>query len=149
MGLDADLDDAVLWEALDSAMAKDFVSAHPLGLDRPVERDGKNFSGGQRQRLTIARALVRKTPILILDDSLSALDYKTERQVMRHLRADTENRTLILVSQRIHSIKKADRILVLEEGKLMGQGSHKELIEINPIYQEIQASQLTPDEEEV
>jgi ATP-binding cassette subfamily B multidrug efflux pump len=149
MGLDPDLADDVLWEALDLAMAKDFVNAHPLGLDRPVERDGKNFSGGQRQRLTIARALVRQTPILILDDSLSALDYKTERQVMRHLRENSKNRTLILVSQRIHSIKNADTILVLEEGKLMGQGTHRELIETNPIYQEIQASQLSPDEEEV
>ncbi|MBQ1962602.1 MAG: ABC transporter ATP-binding protein [Clostridia bacterium] len=137
-----------LWEALERAQAKDFVLAKEGGLDAPVSQNGKNFSGGQRQRLTIARALVRKAPILILDDSSSALDYATDAALRRALRSLPENPTVFLISQRTSSIRHADRILVLEDGEAVGLGTHTELLKCCEVYREIHESQYRREVEE-
>jgi ABC-type multidrug transport system fused ATPase/permease subunit len=137
-----------LWEALERAQAKDFVLAKEGGLDAPVSQSGKNFSGGQRQRLTIARALVRKAPILILDDSSSALDYATDAALRRALRSLPENPTVFLISQRTSSIRHADRILVLEDGEAVGLGTHTELLKGCEVYREIHESQYRREVEE-
>lgn len=129
--------DEELWAALEAAQAKDFVAQQEKGLDAPVSQNGKNFSGGQRQRLTIARALVRKAEILILDDSSSALDYATDAALRQALRALPHRPTTFLISQRTSSIQHADLILVLEDGCLVGQGSHEELLRTCDVYREI------------
>ena len=129
--------DADLQAALATAQALDVVAAKPLGLDEPVEAGGKNFSGGQRQRLTIARALVAKPEILILDDSASALDYATDARLRRALREDLAGMTVVVVSQRTSSVRHADLILVLDEGNVVGMGTHDELRETCPVYREI------------
>lgn len=147
LGLEEKVSDEKLWQALEIAQGQEFVMQLEDGLDHKVERSGRNFSGGQRQRLTIARAILRSPEILIMDDSMSALDYKTERQLMENLQKYYRNKTLIFISQRIHTLQQAKRILVLEEGCLVGEGTHEELLANNPIYQEIQASQLTREEE--
>ena len=134
--------DADLWAALETAQAAEFVKAKPLGLDEPVEQGGRNLSGGQRQRLTIARALVGHPDILILDDSASALDYATDARLRKAIRAHDANVTVFLVSQRAASIQYADQILVLDDGALVGQGTHAELLESCPVYQEIYYSQF-------
>ncbi len=129
-----------LTEALRRAQAQDFVQEKE-GLDTPVFQGGRNFSGGQRQRLTIARALVRKGDILILDDSTSALDYATEAALREALGEDEENRLTILVSQRTSGVRQADQILVLEDGALVGKGTHETLLETCDVYKEIYHSQ--------
>lgn len=134
--------DEDLWAALEAAQAKKFVAEKEGGLDAPVAQDGKNFSGGQRQRLTIARALVRKAKILILDDSASALDYATEAALRAALRKLPEQPTIFIISQRTASIRHADRILVLEEGQAVGLGTHDELLNDCPVYREIYDSQF-------
>ena len=137
----ADADDEALWDALRAAQAVDIVQAKPGGLNEPVQESGRNFSGGQKQRLTIARALVRRPEFLILDDSSSALDYATDaalRQALRHL---PDRPTVFIVSQRTASIAHADKILVLDDGHLAGIGTHEALLESCPVYQEIYASQ--------
>ena len=134
--------DEELWAALEAAQAKEFILAKEGGLDAPVAQNGKNFSGGQRQRLTIARALVRKAKILILDDSASALDYATEAALRAALRELPEKPTVFIVSQRTASIRHADRILVLEEGQAVGLGTHSKLLEDCPVYREIYHSQF-------
>lgn len=138
--------DDELWRALEVAQAADFVRELPDGLDAPVEAGGRNFSGGQRQRLTIARALVGAPSILVLDDSSSALDMKTEARLRSQLRADakadpTRPRTTVIVSQRIASVRDADLICVLSHGRMAGLGSHGELLATCPLYREICASQ--------
>ncbi|MGN0997065.1 MAG: ABC transporter ATP-binding protein [Candidatus Ventricola sp.] len=136
-----------LRQALRVAQALDVVDAKPLGLDEPVEQGGRNFSGGQRQRLTIARALVRRPDVLILDDSASALDYATDARLRRAI-ADMQPRpTTFIVSQRASSVRFADRILVLDDGRLVGSGTHEELLASCPVYQEIYASQFDAKEE--
>lgn len=135
-------EETLLW-ALETAQAMDFVSEK--GLDAPVEQEGRNLSGGQRQRLTIARALVRKPEILILDDSASALDLNTDRKLRQAL-AELKDMTLVIVSQRSASLMQADKILVLDDGEMVGLGSHKELLKTCPVYREIYLSQF-PDEE--
>jgi ATP-binding cassette subfamily B protein len=137
-------DDDALREALNVAQARDFVDALPEGLSSRVERNGRNFSGGQRQRLAIARALVKQADFLILDDSTSALDYLTESRLYHAIKeANRETgRTLIVISQRIAAIRDADRILVLDEGKRVGFGTHKQLLRDCPEYKEIVDSQL-------
>ena len=137
-----DATDEQIWQALEIAQAADFVRGKPKGLDEPVETAGRNFSGGQRQRLTIARALVRDPEILILDDSASALDYATDARLRKAIRAHDANVTVFLVSQRAASIQYADQILVLDDGALVGQGTHAELLESCPVYQEIYYSQF-------
>ena len=136
-----------LYEALSIAQALDVVASKPLGLDEPVEQGGRNFSGGQRQRLTIARALVKKPDILILDDSASALDYATDAALRRAIRAMDHRPTTFIVSQRASSVRFADQIIVLEDGRIAGAGTHDQLLSSCPVYQEIYASQY--DEKEV
>ena len=133
--------DEELWQALDIAQASEILRAKD-GLDTPVEQGGRNFSGGQRQRLTIARALVRKPSILILDDSASALDYATDAALRMAIRAMEPAPTTFIVSQRASSIRYADQILVLEDGELAAQGTHDTLLETCPVYREIYNSQF-------
>lgn len=133
--------DEECWQALETAQCKDFVENLSDGLDTIVYEGGKNFSGGQKQRLTIARALIHKPDVLILDDSLSALDYQTDLNLRTALRQDLKETTLILISQRISSIQQADQILVLASGKQVGLGTHEELLHYSEAYQEIVASQ--------
>ncbi len=130
-----------LWAALEAAQAKEFILQKPLGLDEPVSQGGKNFSGGQRQRLTIARALVRGAEILILDDSSSALDYATDAALRQSLKSLPHHPTIFLISQRTSSIRHADMILVMEDGELVGIGTHDELLASNLVYREIHESQ--------
>ena len=127
--------------ALSDAQALEIVKAKPEGLDSPVAQNGKNLSGGQRQRLTIARALIKKPEILILDDSASALDYATDLALRRSLAALSYKPTVFIVSQRASSILHADKIAVLDEGKMVGLGTHDELMQTCPVYREIYYSQ--------
>lgn len=136
-----DATDAEMWQALADAQAKDFVEALPEGLDAPVAAFGRNFSGGQRQRLTIARALIKPAKLLIFDDSTSALDYVTEANFQQVLHEKYPEKTILMISQRTHSLKRADQILVLEAGRQVGLGTHAELLADNQVYQEIYASQ--------
>ena len=131
-----------LWAALETAQAADFVRGKPLGLDEPVEQGGRSLSGGQRQRLTIARALVAHPRILILDDSASALDFATDAALRRALRALPGDMTVVIVSQRTSSIQHADQILVLDDGRQVGLGTHRELLDTCPVYREIYDSQF-------
>lgn len=137
-----DASDEELWEALSRAQAKEFVEAKEGGLDAPVAQEGRNFSGGQRQRLTIARALVGKPEILILDDSASALDYATEAALRTAIRELPKETTVFIVSQRASSIRHADQIIVLEDGEMAGLGTHEELLAGCEVYQEIYYSQF-------
>ncbi|HFU3952507.1 TPA: ABC transporter ATP-binding protein [Streptococcus suis] len=139
LGLES-VSDNDLWAALEIAQAKSFIEDKG-GLDSPVEAFGKNFSGGQRQRLTIARAILQKAPILILDDATSALDYLTESRLLASIRRELPEQTLILVSQRTNSLRVADQILVLDQGRQVGLGRHEDLLRSSAIYQEIDQSQ--------
>ena len=140
------LDEQKMWDALDLAQAKPFVQEKEKGLKSEVAQSGTNFSGGQRQRLAIARALARKPEILIFDDSFSALDYKTDRILRKELAERTQDMTKLIVAQRISTIMDADQILVLDAGKVVGQGTHRELLASNEVYQEIAYSQLSKEE---
>ena len=131
-----------LWDALKVAQAEEVVKGKPKGLEEPVEQGGMNFSGGQRQRLTIARGLVRRPKILILDDSASALDYATDANLRMAIRAMENPPTTFIVSQRAASVRFADEILVLDDGRLVGKGTHEALLESCPVYQEIYYSQF-------
>ena len=133
-------------QALRIAQAEEFVSRLPKGLQTEVSQGGANFSGGQRQRLTIARALVGQPKILILDDSASALDYATDAKLRLAIAKETQNMTVIIVSQRANSIRNADKIIVLDQGHVMGIGTHRELLNTCPIYKEICLSQMREDE---
>ncbi len=137
-----DATDDELWEALRAAQAEEFVKEKSGGLDEPVAQGGSNFSGGQRQRLTVARALLRRPKILILDDSASALDYATEAKLRRALRTLGHEPTTFIVSQRASSILHADRILVLDDGAVVGMGTHNELLQSCEVYREIYHSQF-------
>lgn len=141
LGISEHFADDILWQALELAQAKDFVAQKEGGLDAKVEAFGRNFSGGQRQRLTIARALLRQTPFLILDDATSALDYVTEHRLLTAIREHFRETTLILVSQRTNSLKKADHILVLDKGQQAGFANHETLLKTNAVYQAIHYSQ--------
>ena len=143
---DEHADDGALIEALKAAQAADFVLDSPQGLDAPVEQGGRNFSGGQRQRLTVARALVRRPAILILDDSASALDYATDAAMRKALAALPYRPTVFIVSQRTASIREADTILVLEDGEIVGKGTHEDLLSTCPVYREIYDSQFGREE---
>jgi len=136
------LDDAKIWEALELAQGKDFVENKEGQLKAEVAQAGSNFSGGQKQRL----ALARKPEILIFDDSFSALDYKTDRKLRQELAEKTQDMTKLIVAQRISTIMDADQILVLDRGKVVGQGTHEELLANNEVYQEIAYSQLSKEE---
>ncbi len=130
-----------MWEALRISQAEEIVKKRKKGLDEPVEQEGRNFSGGQRQRLAIARALVRRPEILILDDSASALDYATDAALRKSLREKLTDMTVFIVSQRAASVKNADKIVVLDDGRIAGMGTHKELIDTCEVYREIYESQ--------
>lgn len=138
---DPSASEAALWQALETAQAADFIRALPKGLQAPVAQGGVNFSGGQRQRLAIARALVCQPTIFLFDDSFSALDQTTDARLRTALRNNTENTTRVIVSQRVASIRDADRILVLSRGRIAGLGSHDELMRRCTIYADIVASQ--------
>ena len=134
--------DAELWDALETAQAREVVKSKKNELDALVEQGGVNFSGGQRQRLTIARALVRKPKILILDDSASALDYATDAALRTAIRNMPDAPTTFIVSQRAASVRYADHIIVLDDGIIAGQGTHDSLLESCAVYQEIYYSQF-------
>ena len=142
---DADASDEQIWDALRVAQAEPFVTKLADQLDSTVDQGGANLSGGQRQRLSIARALVRRAPILILDDSFSALDYATDARLRSALARESRNRTVVIVAQRVSSILDADKIIVLDEGLIVGIGTHSELMDTCPTYQEIVNSQLSAD----
>ncbi|MET0715553.1 MAG: ABC transporter ATP-binding protein [Mycetocola sp.] len=135
-----------LWRALEVAQARDFVEALDEGLDAPVAQGGTNLSGGQRQRLAIARALVKRPEIYVFDDSFSALDLATDARLRAALARDVAGATLVIVAQRVSSIRSADQILVLEDGAIVGRGTHEELLERSSTYREIVESQLTAEE---
>ena len=138
--------DEEIWQALEIAQAAEFVRGKPGMLDAPVETAGRNFSGGQRQRLTIARALVPKPKILILDDSASALDFATDAALRKAIKAETHGMTVFIVSQRAASVQRADHILVLDDGKLVDDAPHAELLRSCEVYKEICLSQLSKEE---
>jgi ATP-binding cassette subfamily B protein len=142
----ADATDEELWHALDVAQAKKFVSEMPEGLDAPIAQGGTNVSGGQRQRLAIARALVKMPEVYVFDDSFSALDFKTDSMLRAALRKEITHATTIIVAQRVSTIMHADRIIVLDSGRVVGIGTHAELMETCPTYGEIVHSQLTQEE---
>ena len=139
-------DDDAIWRALEIAQAADFVRSKPGMLDAPVETAGRNFSGGQRQRLTIARALVPQPKILILDDSVSALDFATDAALRKAIHEKTKGMTVFIVSQRAASVQRADHILVLDDGHLVGDAPHAELLKTCEVYKEICLSQLSREE---
>ncbi|MBC1611473.1 ABC transporter ATP-binding protein [Listeria welshimeri] len=141
-----DATDEEIWKALRTAQAENFVSKLANGLDSRVEQGGNNFSGGQKQRLSIARSLIRTPEIYIFDDSFSALDFKTDAKLREALKAETTEAVTLIVAQRITSVVNSDQIIVLNEGKVAGIGTHEELKESNQIYQEIMRSQLSEEE---
>jgi ATP-binding cassette subfamily B protein len=141
-----DATEADLWEALEIAQARDFVSAMPGGLSATIEQGGTNVSGGQRQRLAIARALVRKPDIYLFDDSFSALDLATDARLRAALFPHTRDAAVVVVAQRVNTIRRADQILVLEDGVPVGLGTHHDLLTSCPTYAEIVSSQMTDEE---
>lgn len=141
-----DATDEEIYQALDIAQAREFVDQKEQGLDFRIEQNGGNLSGGQKQRLTIARALVRKPEILILDDSASALDFATDARLRKAIKENTDNMTVFLVSQRVSTIRNADHILVLDDGKIAGIGTHLQLLKENQVYKEICESQMAGEE---
>lgn len=141
-----DASDEQLWAALEIAQAASFVCAKPLGLDEPIAQGGTNVSGGQRQRLAIARAVVKAPELFLFDDSFSALDLRTDALLRAAIADKLAHTTRIVVAQRVASIRDADQILVLEDGQIVGRGTHDELLETNATYQEIVSSQLTAEE---
>jgi ATP-binding cassette, subfamily B, multidrug efflux pump len=143
-----DATDEELWTALEVAQAEHFIKKYPEQLNTEVSQTGKNFSGGQKQRLAIARALVKKPEIYIFDDSFSALDYKTDIRLRQRLKTYTQQATVILVAQRVSTIIDADQIIVLDEGQIVGKATHKELLKTCKVYKEIVYSQLDPEEVE-
>lgn len=145
LGMDK-VDDKVIDKSIEIAEAKEFISKKPLGLNEPISEGGTNVSGGQRQRLAIARALAKQPQILIFDDSFSALDYKTDATLRKKLKKEVKNATVFIVAQRISTVLHADQIIVLDKGSVVGIGTHEELLKNNQIYQEIAYSQLSKEE---
>jgi ATP-binding cassette subfamily B multidrug efflux pump len=138
--------DETLQEAIEIAQAGEFIFATPEGLQAEIAQGGSNVSGGQKQRLSIARALVKKPPIYIFDDSFSALDFKTDSALRRALKEKTGESTVLIVTQRVATVKNADQIIVLDEGRVVGKGTHRELMMSCETYQEIATSQLSQEE---
>lgn len=142
---DATVSDDALWEALELAQARSFVEEFPLGLDAPIAQGGTNVSGGQRQRLAIARALVKRPRIYVFDDSFSALDLRTDAALRHALDARLPDATRLVVAQRVSTIQQADQIVVLDHGRIVGIGAHDDLVETCPTYREIVESQLSAE----
>jgi ATP-binding cassette, subfamily B, multidrug efflux pump len=142
----SDATEEEMWAALDVAQARDFIEALPDGLESEVAQGGSTFSGGQRQRLAIARAVIRKPRIYLFDDSFSALDYATDARLRAALRPQTRDATVIVVAQRVATIRDAEQILVLDHGRIVGRGTHAQLLADNPTYQEIVTSQMSLEE---
>ena len=138
--------DSDIVEAIEVAQASEFVEKLEDTYNAPVTAGGTNLSGGQKQRVSIARAIARQAEILIFDDTFSALDYRTDRQLRQALREEAADATKLIVAQRIGTIKDADRIIVLEEGRIVGNGRHEELMANCQVYQEIAYSQLSKEE---
>ena len=138
--------DEEMYRAIRTAQAGDFINEGNNGLSIAIAQGGENVSGGQKQRLSIARALIKNPPIFIFDDSFSALDFRTDAALRKALYATTENATVLLVAQRVSTIMNADQIVVLEEGKIVGHGTHRELLESCEAYREIAESQLSKEE---
>jgi ATP-binding cassette subfamily B multidrug efflux pump len=143
---DPDASPETVEDALDIAQASEFVFADEEGLASPISQGGTNVSGGQKQRLAIARALVKKPPIYIFDDSFSALDFKTDSTLRKQLKQRTGDSTVLIVTQRVATVKNADQIIVLDKGRVVGKGTHQELMERCETYQEIASSQLSKEE---
>jgi ATP-binding cassette subfamily B protein len=141
-----DATDEELWRALEVAQAREFVAAMPGGLDAPIAQGGSNVSGGQRQRLAIARVLVHRPEVYLFDDAFSALDYATDARLRAALADEVTDATVVIVAQRVSTIRDADRIVVLDEGRVVGTGTHAELMATSPTYREIVLSQLTEEE---
>lgn len=141
-----DATDEELWHALEVAQAEEFVRKLEGGLNAPIAQGGTNVSGGQRQRLAIARTLVQRPEIYLFDDSFSALDYATDAALRAALGRETAEATVVIVAQRVATIREADRIIVLDEGRVVGEGTHQELMADNETYREIVLSQLTEAE---
>jgi ATP-binding cassette, subfamily B, multidrug efflux pump len=141
-----DASEEELWQALRTAQAQDFVLEMENGLDAPISQGGTNVSGGQRQRIAIARALVKRPELYIFDDSFSSLDTATDARLRQALKHDTSGATLVIIAQRVSSIADADQILVLDDGRIVGHGTHEELLESSETYQEIVSSQLAAEE---
>jgi len=141
-----DATDEELWHALDVAQGKTFVSEMPGELEAPITQGGTNVSGGQRQRLAIARAIVKKPEIYVFDDSFSALDFKTDAQLRAALEHETKNSTVLVVAQRVSTVLQADQIIVMDCGAIVGIGTHEELMETSETYREIVFSQLSAEE---
>lgn len=139
--------DAELMHAADVAQAGDFIRALPEGLASPVAQGGTNFSGGQKQRLSIARALVKKPELYIFDDSFSALDFKTDAALRRALASETKDAAVLIIAQRVSTIQHADQIIVLHEGRMAGKGRHEELLKTCAVYREIYESQTKEAQE--
>jgi ATP-binding cassette subfamily B protein len=133
-------------KALSIAQAEEFVTKDKGGVNAEVSQDGSNFSGGQKQRLSIARALVRKPEVYIFDDSFSALDFKTDAKLRQALASEVTQASVFIVAQRVSTVMNADNILVLDEGRLVGQGTHRELMQSCGTYREIVESQLSVEE---
>jgi ATP-binding cassette subfamily B protein len=138
--------DEELWRALAVAQAKEFVEEMPEGLDEPIAQGGTNVSGGQRQRLAIARALIKQADVYVFDDSFSAVDFKTDSLLRAALRREVAEATVLVVAQRVSSIMQADQIVVLDEGTIVGLGTHRELLQTCETYREIVYSQLSAEE---
>ena len=142
----ADATEEEMWKALEVAQGKDFVSKMPKGLGAPISQGGTNVSGGQRQRLAIARAIIRRPDVYIFDDSFSALDFKTDARLRQALAKETQGAAVLIVAQRVTTVMGADQIVVLDEGRVAGIGTHKELMESCQVYKEIVLSQLSAEE---
>jgi ATP-binding cassette subfamily B protein len=143
---DQDASDETLQESAEIAQALDFIRAKPEGFATEIAQGGANVSGGQKQRLAIARALVKKPPIYIFDDSFSALDFKTDSALRKALKAKTGDSTVLIVTQRVATVKNADQIIVLDQGRVVGKGKHHDLLETCQTYREIAMSQLSQEE---
>jgi ATP-binding cassette subfamily B protein len=143
---DQDASENTLHQAIEIAQAAEFVYDNPEGLQAEISQGGTNVSGGQKQRLSIARALVKQPPIFIFDDSFSALDFKTDSALRKALKEKTGHSTVLMVTQRVATVIGADQIIVLEDGIIVGQGTHRELMETCQTYQEIATSQLSMEE---
>ncbi len=142
----AEATDENVRRSLELAQASEFVGKLPGGIDAPIAQGGANVSGGQKQRLSIARALARRPEILVFDDSFSALDYRTDSKLRAGLEKELKDTTRLIVAQRIGTIRNADKIIVLDEGRAVGIGTHDELLESCPVYREIARSQLSEEE---